>query len=113
GTATARLLRPADRLRRSRPLGQTRPGRARNGGGAVMSGETSAISGIGLAPPPERPSIAVADLPGLVGTQLGVSGWHEITQSQITAFANATGDRQWIHVDPERAAGGPFGATIA
>jgi acyl dehydratase len=48
-----------------------------------------------------------------VGTHLGYSGWHTVTQEQIDAFARATGDHQWIHVDPERAARGPFGATIA
>jgi acyl dehydratase len=48
-----------------------------------------------------------------VGEHLGYSDWHEITQAQISAFADATGDHQWIHVDPQRAAGGPFGKTIA
>jgi acyl dehydratase len=44
---------------------------------------------------------------------LGTSSWHEITQEQINTFADATGDHQWIHVDPERAAEGPFGTTVA
>lgn len=48
-----------------------------------------------------------------VGTHLGCSDWIEITQDQINAFARATGDHQWIHVDPDRAAVGPFGTTIA
>jgi acyl dehydratase len=48
-----------------------------------------------------------------VGTELGVTDWHEVTQAQIDAFADVTGDRQWIHVDPERAARSPLGATIA
>jgi acyl dehydratase len=48
-----------------------------------------------------------------VGAQLGVSPWHQITQEQVDIFAAATGDRQWIHVDPERARAGPFGGTIA
>jgi len=48
-----------------------------------------------------------------VGTEVGPSDWHEITQHQIDLFAEATGDHQWIHVDPERAAAGPFGKTIA
>ncbi|MGI5330039.1 MaoC family dehydratase [Actinomadura nitritigenes] len=48
-----------------------------------------------------------------VGTHLGHSGWHTVTQEQVNGFADATGDHQWIHVDPERAAGGPFGGTIA
>jgi acyl dehydratase len=50
---------------------------------------------------------------GLVGQHLGYSEWHRIDQGQINLFADATGDHQWIHVDPERAKGGPFGATIA
>jgi len=48
-----------------------------------------------------------------VGTHLGYSGWHTVDQAQINAFADATGDHQWIHVDPERAKAGPFGTTIA
>lgn len=52
-------------------------------------------------------------LHGGVGTHLGFSDWMEITQARIDAFAEATGDRQWIHVDPERAKAGPFGTTIA
>ncbi len=52
-------------------------------------------------------------LPAAVGTELGVSDWHTVTQEQIDAFAQATGDHQWIHVDAERAAGGPFGTTVA
>ncbi|HQR79658.1 MAG TPA: MaoC family dehydratase [Actinomycetota bacterium] len=48
-----------------------------------------------------------------VGSHLGYGSWQEVTQSQIDLFAEATGDHQWIHVDPERAAAGPFGATIA
>jgi acyl dehydratase len=47
------------------------------------------------------------------GEDLGESSWHEITQEQVNAFADATGDHQWIHVDTERAAVGPFGGTIA
>lgn len=47
------------------------------------------------------------------GTDLGATDWMEITQERIDQFAEATGDHQWIHVDPERAAEGPFGATIA
>ena len=55
----------------------------------------------------------VAELEQAVGTHLGYSGWHEITQQQIDTFADATGDHQWIHVDPVKAADGPFGTTIA
>ncbi len=53
------------------------------------------------------------DLAKAVGQQLGHSDWLEITQQRIDRFAEATGDHQWIHVDPERARQGPFGATIA
>ncbi len=53
------------------------------------------------------------DLAKAVGQQLGHSDWLEITQERIDQFAEATSDHQWIHVDPERAAQGPFGATIA
>ncbi|HET6857624.1 MAG TPA: MaoC family dehydratase [Streptomyces sp.] len=48
-----------------------------------------------------------------VGEQLGHSAWLEVDQKRIDLFADATGDHQWIHVDPEKAAAGPFGATIA
>jgi hypothetical protein len=47
------------------------------------------------------------------GTDLGTSGWIIVDQARIDRFADATGDHQWIHVDPERAAAGPFGGTIA
>lgn len=47
------------------------------------------------------------------GEELGVSEWVAVTQERIDLFADATGDRQWIHVDAERAADGPFGATVA
>jgi acyl dehydratase len=50
---------------------------------------------------------------GAVGTQLGETAWLEITQEQVNQFAEATGDHQWIHVDVERAATGPYGGTIA
>ena len=49
----------------------------------------------------------------LVGTHLGYSGWHVVDQDQVNLFADATGDHQWIHVDPEAAANGPFGGPIA
>ena len=47
------------------------------------------------------------------GEHLGYSGWHTVSQEQVNTFADATGDHQWIHVDPERAASGPFAGTIA
>jgi acyl dehydratase len=55
----------------------------------------------------------LADLQALVGQELAVSEWVAIEQSRIDAFAEATGDHQWIHIDPDRAAAGPFGATVA
>ena len=53
------------------------------------------------------------DVAGLAGTDLGWTDWVEITQERIGLFADATDDHQWIHVDPERAKDGPFGAAIA
>ncbi len=55
----------------------------------------------------------LSQLQGLVGTVLGVSEWFAVDQARIDQFAAVTGDDQWIHVDPVRAAGGPFGTTIA
>jgi len=56
----------------------------------------------------------IAGLTELVGTHLGYSDWLEITQERVNTFADATGDHQWIHVDPERAAKeSPFGGAIA
>ncbi|GAA2749387.1 MaoC family dehydratase [Amnibacterium kyonggiense] len=55
----------------------------------------------------------LAELPGLAGTEIGTSDWLEIDQARIDRFADATDDHQWIHVDPARAADGPFGGTIA
>ncbi|MGQ7787569.1 MaoC family dehydratase [Nesterenkonia sp. K-15-9-6] len=49
----------------------------------------------------------------LAGTDLGITAWRTITQEMVDTFADATEDHQWIHVDPERAAEGPFGGTIA
>ena len=55
----------------------------------------------------------LADLRPLVGQEVGVSDWISVDQKRIDQFAEATGDHQWIHVDPVRAAAGPFGATVA
>ncbi len=55
----------------------------------------------------------IAGLREKVGQHLGYSDWIEITQEQVNLFADATGDHQWIHVDPERAKSGPFGGPIA
>jgi acyl dehydratase len=56
---------------------------------------------------------SVADLAAAKGEAIGQSDWVTITQEDVNLFADATGDHQWIHVDPERAAAGPFGTTIA
>jgi acyl dehydratase len=58
-------------------------------------------------------TVALADLKTLVGADLGASDWIEVTQQRINTFADATDDHQWIHVDVERAAAGPFGGPIA
>jgi acyl dehydratase len=56
---------------------------------------------------------SIEELKKLVGTHLGYSDYRRVTQEEVNLFADATGDHQWIHVDPERAATGPFGHTIA
>ena len=53
------------------------------------------------------------ELKALAGTDLGYTGWLEVTQDRVNTFADATGDHQWIHVDAAKAAAGPFGGTIA
>ncbi|HZE01934.1 MAG TPA: MaoC family dehydratase [Pseudonocardiaceae bacterium] len=53
------------------------------------------------------------ELRAAAGEQLGVSDWMTIEQQRVNAFADATEDHQWIHIDPQRAAAGPFGSTIA
>ena len=55
----------------------------------------------------------IGELAAAVGTHLGYSDWHTVDQEQIDTFASATGDHQWIHVDTDKAAGGPFGGAIA
>ena len=55
----------------------------------------------------------IDELKAHAGEHVGVSDWHEVTQAEVDAFADATGDHQWIHVDPERARDTPFGGTIA
>ena len=55
----------------------------------------------------------LADLASLVGEEIGLSEWTTIDQARIQRFADATDDQQWIHIDPVRAAAGPFGTTIA
>lgn len=58
-----------------------------------------------------RPT-TIEELTALEGRELGPTDWHTLTQAEIDAFAEVTGDHQWIHVDTERAAAGPFGGTI-
>jgi len=53
------------------------------------------------------------ELTALAGADLGHTGWVQVTQPRVDLFADATGDHQWIHMDPARAAAGPFGGTIA
>ncbi|HEX6761086.1 MAG TPA: MaoC family dehydratase [Propionibacteriaceae bacterium] len=57
--------------------------------------------------------VTLAELPKLGGSDLGGTDWLEVDQARIDLFADATGDYQWIHVDPERARHSPFGSTIA
>jgi acyl dehydratase len=57
--------------------------------------------------------IGLDELKRAEGETLGTTDWHEVTQDAIDAFAEVTGDRQWIHIDPERAKATPFGGTIA
>jgi acyl dehydratase/ubiquinone/menaquinone biosynthesis C-methylase UbiE len=60
-----------------------------------------------------RVTVHLTELSGLAGRHLGYSSWHDITQEDVSRFAALTDDEQWIHVDPERAKEGPFGATVA
>jgi acyl dehydratase len=57
--------------------------------------------------------VCIEELRGRLGEELGVSSWHDVTQQEVDGFAEVTGDRQWIHTDPERARMSPFGGTIA
>jgi len=56
---------------------------------------------------------SIAALKEAAGEHVGYSDWHQVAQERVDAFAEATGDHQWIHVDPAAAARGPFGTTIA
>ena len=62
---------------------------------------------------PTRTVETIEELKELIGQELGVGDWLEMTQERVNAFADVTGDYQWIHVDPERAAASPLGGTIA
>jgi len=61
----------------------------------------------------DKKIVTLDELTQLVGTEIGPSDWITISQERINTFADATDDHQWIHVDPERAQSGPFGAPIA
>ena len=82
---------------------------------------TASVAGPGWSSGPDSHTVCsmvttvqgIEKFHGLVGKHLGYSDWHRIDQDQINLFAEATNDHQWIHVDPERAKGGPFGSTIA
>ena len=83
-------------------------------GAAVVPAAEVEAAEAEVTEPPELPwHVDLADLPGLAGRHLGYSSWHDIVQEDVTGFAVLTDDEQWIHVDPERAAAGPFGATVA
>ena len=58
-------------------------------------------------------TLSIAEIEGTTERDLGVSDWHKISQDHVNQFAEATGDHQWIHVDPEMAKQGPFGTTVA
>jgi acyl dehydratase len=58
-------------------------------------------------------TLTISEIEGTSERELGVSDWHTVEQSHVDQFAEATGDHQWIHVDPEMAKQGPFGTTIA
>jgi acyl dehydratase len=58
-------------------------------------------------------TLTISEIEGASERELGVSDWHTVTQDHVNQFAEATGDHQWIHVDPEMAKQGPFGGTIA
>ncbi|QCU77080.1 MaoC family dehydratase [Citricoccus sp. SGAir0253] len=63
--------------------------------------------------PTSRLVVTFEEAKSLAGKDLGVTEWREVTQQMVNTFADATDDQQWIHVDPERAKDGPFGAPIA
>ena len=58
-------------------------------------------------------TLTISEIEGASERELGVSDWHTVTQEHVNQFAEATGDHQWIHVDPDMAKQGPFGSTIA
>ena len=84
-------------------------GRAGNTGAVTSPAQPSLATDL----PAQPRHVDLGDLPGLAGQHLGYSAWHDITQEDVSGYAALTGDEQWIHVDPARAAAGPFGATVA
>jgi len=80
-----------------------------NTGGVTSSAHPSLATDLPVSPR----HVDLDELPGLEGQHLGYSAWHDITQEGVSKYAALTGDGQWIHVDPTRAAAGPFGATVA
>ena len=128
---TFRVPAALDRAERAVPASSSRrparlrlPGLGRAAGlgglpGWPGDGEARDTDGVTIpAPSPGgRPAgprhVDLGDLAGLAGPHLGFSAWHDVTQEDVTTFAVLTDDRQWIHVDPARAAAGPFGATVA
>ena len=84
-------------------------GRAGNTGAVTSSAHESLATDL----PAQPRHVDLGELPGLAGRHLGFSAWHDITQEDVSRYAALTGDEQWIHVDPARAAAGPFGATVA
>jgi acyl dehydratase/ubiquinone/menaquinone biosynthesis C-methylase UbiE len=87
------------------------PGGGEAGNTGSVTSPASQSPATGLPVLPWR--VELAELPGLAGRHLGHSAWHDITQEDVSRFAALTDDEQWIHVDPTRAADGPFGATVA
>jgi len=84
----------------------------------LRAGNTGAVTGsahesLATDLPAQPRHVDLGELPGLAGRHLGFSAWHDITQEDVSRYAAMTGDEQWIHVDPARAAAGPFGATVA
>jgi acyl dehydratase/ubiquinone/menaquinone biosynthesis C-methylase UbiE len=82
-------------------------GQDRNTGGVTSPRSTAADP----SDPPRH--VHIGALAGLAGRHLGHGPWHDLTQEDVSRFAELTDDEQWIHVDPERAAAGPYGATVA
>jgi acyl dehydratase len=75
--------------------------------------QSPGIDTIPLEHPRPRVIAGIEGLRARAGTDLGVSSWLRVDQSTVNRFADVTRDEQWIHVDPTRAQGGPFGATVA